>query len=90
VRTKYAANIYKRKRITMLMTETKTTKVQEIAAEIGMSYGRFIGRCLDAGMSYDTANDVWKKSDKQGFSKITQTTVARILRRPVAEVFPED
>jgi hypothetical protein len=74
----------------MLMTEIKTTKVQEIAAEIGMSYGRFIGRCLDAGMSYDTANDVWTKAGEQGFSRITQATVARILRRPVAEIFGED
>jgi hypothetical protein len=73
----------------MLMTIEKT-KIQEIAAEIGMSYGRFIGRCLDLGMSYDTANDVWNKAGTQGFSRITQATVARILRRPVAEVFPED
>jgi phage terminase large subunit GpA-like protein len=73
----------------MVMAEIKTTKVQEVAAEIGMSYGRFIGRCLDSGMSFDTANDVWKFSDKQGFSRITQTTVARILRRPVDEIFPD-
>jgi hypothetical protein len=74
----------------MIMTETKTTKVQEVAAEIGMSYGRFIGRCLDLGMSYDTANDVWTKAGTQGFSKITKVTVAKILRRDVSEVFPED
>jgi hypothetical protein len=74
----------------MVMAEIKTTKVQEIAAEIGMSYGRFIGRCLDAGMSYDTANDVWNKAGEQGFSKITRATVAKILRRPVAEIFPDD
>jgi hypothetical protein len=74
----------------MIMTDTKTTKVQEVAAEIGMSYGRFIGRCLDTGMSFDTANDVWYRAGEQGFSKITRATVARILRRPVAEVFPED
>jgi hypothetical protein len=74
----------------MLMTDTKTKRVQEIAAEIGMSYGRFIGRCLDMGLSFDTADDVWEKAGRQGFSKITQVTVSRILRRPVAEVFPED
>jgi hypothetical protein len=73
----------------MIMTETKTTKVQQIAAEIGMSYGRFIGRCLDLGMSYDTANDVWNKAGEQGFSKITKVTVAKILRRDVSEVFPD-
>jgi hypothetical protein len=74
----------------MLMADTKTTRVQEIAAEIGMTYGRFIGRCLDMGLSFDTADDVWEKAGTQGFSKITQVTVSRILRRPVAEVFPED
>jgi hypothetical protein len=74
----------------MVMAEIKTTKVQEVAAEIGMSYGRFIGRCLDTGMSYDTANDVWTKAGVQGFSKITRATVAKILRRPVAEIFPDD
>ena len=73
----------------MVMTETKTTRVQEVAAEIGMSYGTFIGRCLDRNLSYDTANDVWNKAGEQGFSKITKATVAKILRRPVDEVFPD-
>jgi hypothetical protein len=41
-------------------------------------------------MSYDTANDVWTKAGVQGFSKITRATVAKILRRPVAEIFPDD
>jgi hypothetical protein len=75
----------------MLMTDEKT-KVQEIAAELGMSYGTFIGRCLDRNLGFDTANDVWTKAGtgKQGFSKITMATVAKILRRPVAEIFPDD
>ncbi len=72
----------------MVMTDTKT-KVQEIAEEIGMTYGTFIGRCLDRHLSFDTANDVWTKAGTQGFSKITQATVAKILRRPVEDVFPD-
>jgi hypothetical protein len=74
----------------MLMTDTKS-RVQEIAAEIGMSYGRFIGRCLDLGLSFDTADDVWKGEEgKRGFNLLTKNMVAKILRRPVAEIFPPD
>jgi hypothetical protein len=74
----------------MLMTAEKT-RVQELAAEIGMSYGVFIGRCLDKGLSFDTANDVWNgKEGRRGFNQLTENTVAKILRRPVNEVFPED
>ena len=72
------------------MVETKATRVQEIAAEIGMTYGRFIGRCLDLGLSFDTANDVWDgKAGRRGFNLLTKNTVAKILRRPVEEVFPD-
>jgi hypothetical protein len=74
----------------MLMTDEKT-KVQDLAEEIGMSYGVFIGRCLDKGLSFDTANDAWRGiAGKRGYNKLTQLTIARILRRPVSEVFPDD
>jgi hypothetical protein len=75
----------------MVMTETKTTRVQEIAAEIGMSYGVFIGRCLDKGLSFDTANDAWNGvAGKRGYNKLTRATIARILRRTSDEVFGND
>jgi capsid protein len=71
----------------MLMTDA-TTKVQELAAELGMSFNQFAGRCLLRDLSYDTARDVWNgNTGDRGFNDRTKRIVSKILRRPVEEVF---
>ncbi len=75
----------------MLMTETKTTRVQEIAAEQDLEFLKFAARCMLRGVSYQTARDVWYGAKKRrGWNKTTMAHVARVLRRPVNEVFPDD
>jgi hypothetical protein len=75
----------------MLMAEMKTTRVQEIANEQGLEFLKFAARCMLRGISYQTARDVWYGAEKRrGWNKTTMAHVARVLRRPVAEVFPED
>lgn len=75
----------------MLMTETKTTRVQELAADLGMTFKEFAGRCLLRKLSYQTAKDVWYGvKGERGYNEGTKIIVAKVLRRPVAEVFPED
>jgi hypothetical protein len=75
----------------MLMTETKINKVQEIAADLGMSFNHFAARCLLRDLSYDTALRVWNnKGQERGFNSGTKMIVSKILRRPVAEIFPPE
>jgi hypothetical protein len=75
----------------MLMAEIKTTRVQEIAAEQDIEFLKFAARCMLRGVSYQTARDVWYGAKKRrGWNKTTQSIVAKILRRPVAEIFPDD
>jgi hypothetical protein len=75
----------------MLMAEFKTTKVQEIAKENGLEFLQFAARCMLRGISYQTARDVWYGAKKRrGWNKTTMAHVAKALRRPVEEVFPED
>jgi hypothetical protein len=73
----------------MLMTEAKT-RVQELAADLGMTFNQFAGRCLLRDLSYDTARDVWNgNTGDRGFNDRTKRIVSKILRRPVNEVFPD-
>jgi hypothetical protein len=76
----------------MLMTETKQkTKVQEIAEALEMDFKHFAARCMLRDLSYQTAKDVWYgvKGDR-GYNAGTKLIVAKVLRRPVAEIFPDD
>jgi hypothetical protein len=75
----------------MLMTDIKQkTKVQEIAEEMGMTYKEFAGRCLLRKLSYQTAKDVWYGvKGERGYNEGTKMIVAKVLRRPVSEVFPD-
>jgi hypothetical protein len=74
----------------MLMTETKN-RVREIAADLGMSFNRFASRCLWYDLSYETAKDIWYGVERpRGYNAGTKSIVAKVLRRPVTEVFPED
>jgi hypothetical protein len=75
----------------MLMTDTKS-RVQKIAAENGMSFNQFAARCLLRDLSYETARNVWygRKVGDRGYTSGTKLIVSKVLRRPVAEVFPED
>ena len=34
-------------------------RLPELLAELGMSYGEYMGRCFDAGLSNDTAKKVY-------------------------------
>jgi hypothetical protein len=73
----------------MLMTETKT-RVQEIAAEQEIEFLQFAARCMLRGLSHQTAKDVWYGADKKrGWNTTTKTIVAKVLRRPVNEVFDD-
>jgi hypothetical protein len=73
----------------MLMAETKT-RVQQLAADLGMTFNQFAGRCLLRDLSYDTARDVWNgNTGDRGFNDRTKRIVSKILRRPVNEVFPD-
>jgi hypothetical protein len=75
----------------MLMAETTKTKVQEIAAEIGMSFNQFAGRCLMRDLSYETAKDIWNGVEgPRGRNSGTKLIIAKVLRRPVTEIFPDD
>jgi hypothetical protein len=70
---------------------TQTNKVQEIAAEIGMSFNQFAARCLLRDLSYDTAVRVWNdEKQTRGFNAGTKLIISKVLRRPIDEVFPED
>lgn len=73
----------------MVMTDTKQeNNVSEIAEEIGMSYERFLGRCVMKGLSPDTAKALWIKEERaRGFFKTTQKAVSEILKRPVEDIF---
>jgi hypothetical protein len=75
----------------MLMTDIKS-RVQRIAAENGMSFNQFAARCLLRDLSYETARNVWygRKVGDRGYTSGTKLIVSKVLRRPVAEVFPED
>ena len=74
----------------MTKTEKQKPKVQEFAAERGMVFREFAGRCLLRGLSYDTAVDVWHDKPKvRGYNHTTKTVVAKILHRPVSEVFAD-
>jgi len=73
----------------MLMTETKT-RVREIAEESDLDFLHFAARCMLRGLSYQTAKDVWYGADKKrGWNTTTKALVAKVLRRPVAEVFDD-
>jgi capsid protein len=73
----------------MLMTDTKT-RIQQIAAEDGMSFHQFAGRCLLRELNYDTARAVWNgEVGPRGFNDRTKRIVSKILRRPVNEVFDD-
>jgi hypothetical protein len=73
----------------MLMTDTQT-KVQQAAAELGMTFNQFAGRCLLRDLSYDTARDVWNgNTGDRGFNDRTKRIVSKILRRPINEVFDD-
>jgi hypothetical protein len=74
----------------MLMSDTKT-RVQEIAAEQDMEFLQFAARCMLRGISHQTAKDVWYGAKKErGWNRTTKAIVAKVLRRPVSEVFPDD
>jgi hypothetical protein len=74
----------------MLMTETKT-RVQEIAEDMGLNFKTFAARCMLRDLSYQTAKDIWNGvKGERGYNAGTKIIVAKVLRRPVAEVFPED
>lgn len=62
--------------------------VREIAAEIGMSYEKFLSECVLKGLSVDTAKALWYKAERErGYFKTTQNIVADILKKSVSEVF---
>lgn len=68
--------------------EKDSNKVQELAAENGLTFREYAGRCLLRGLSYQTAKDVWyKDARKRRYNLTTKTIVARILHRSVDEVF---
>jgi capsid protein len=72
-----------------LMTDTQT-KVQQLAADLGMSFHQFAGRCLLRELNYDTARAVWNgEVGPRGFNDRTKRIVSKILRRPVNEVFDD-
>lgn len=72
------------------MTET-ATKVQQIAAEEGMTFNQFAGRCLLRDLNYTTALDVWNgNSGPRGFNDRTKRLVSKVLRRPIDEIFPPE
>jgi hypothetical protein len=75
----------------MLMVDTKS-RVQKIAAGNGMSFNQFAARCLLRDLSYETARNVWygRKVGDRGYTSGTKLIVSKVLRCPVAEVFPED
>jgi hypothetical protein len=74
----------------MIMTETKTTRVKEIAKESDLDFLKFAARCMLRGLSYQTARDVWYGAKKQrGWNAPTKAIVAKVLRRPVNEVFDD-
>ena len=65
--------------------------IREIAAETGMSFNQFAGRCLMRDLSYETAKDIWNGEPRdRGYNSGTKLIVSKVLRRPVAEVFPDD
>jgi hypothetical protein len=71
------------------MTETKS-KVQQIAEESGMKFNEFAARCLLRNLSYETAKDVWYGKDRpRGYNAGTKVIIAKVLRRPVNEVFDD-
>jgi hypothetical protein len=75
----------------MLMTEIKTTKAQEIAAEQDVKFLKFAARCMLRGISYQTAKDVWYGAKKKrDWNVTTKAIVSKVLRRPVSEIFPDD
>jgi hypothetical protein len=73
------------------MTEMKTTNAREAAREIGVvDFRHFAARCMLRGLSYQTARDIWYGAKKKrGWTPHTQATVAKILRRPVSEIFDD-
>jgi hypothetical protein len=71
------------------MIETKS-KVREIAAETGMSFNQFAARCLMRDLSYETAKDIWTGVERpRGYNSGTKLIIAKVLRRPVDEIFPD-
>jgi excinuclease UvrABC nuclease subunit len=68
---------------------SKSNNVKRIAEERKMTFGRFAGVCLDKGLSYDTAKNMWDRKDKvNGWSGTVKALVSKILRHPVEDVFP--
>jgi hypothetical protein len=75
----------------MLMTATsQKTKVQEIAEEMGLDFKKFAARCMLRDLSYQTAKDIWGGvKGSRGYNAGTKMIVAKVLRRPASEVFPD-
>jgi hypothetical protein len=74
----------------MVMADLKT-RVQEIAADEGITFNQFAGRCLLRDLNFDTARAVWNNdAGPRGFNDRTKRIVSKILKRPVEEVFPDD
>ncbi len=70
--------------------EKDGNKVSEFAAEMELPFMQFAGRCLMRNLSYQTAKDIWYKTPrKNGYNRTTKAIVARILHRPVDEVFTQ-
>jgi hypothetical protein len=73
----------------MLMTETKS-RVQQIAIENGWKFNEFAARCLLRNLSYETAKDLWNGVERpRGYNAGTKLIIAKVLRRPITEVFPD-
>lgn len=72
----------------MEQTQEKVNKVRELATETGLTFQQYAGRCLLHNLSYQTAKDVWYGVEKKrGYNRTTKAIVARILHKPVDEVF---
>jgi hypothetical protein len=76
----------------MVLPEVKQeNNVREIAMEIGMSFDKFKARCIEKGLSIDTAKALWFKAERdRGYFKTTRNLVADILKKPVEEIFGKD
>lgn len=73
----------------MLMTETKSV-IRQMAEESGMKFNEFAARCLLRDLSYETAKDIWNGDERpRGYNSGTKLIIAKVLRRPVSEVFPD-
>lgn len=74
-----------------MSNKTTPNKVKEFATANGMVFREFAGRCLLAGLSYDTVRDAWNKKRKErGFNHTTKVTIAVVLNKDVREVFGEE